>query len=160
MSGLKLLHPVIWRTGGVFSEEQGGCSEENTGDVPEITPLPYVPRISKTTTIIQEYETHNLEDAVVAILKKLKPRLNKQGLFWQDILADTAYSSGENYALLESENIRSYIPPHGTYKGGPAGFVYKKQGDYWECSQGKKVTFRKVIIEKKNANKKTPKIVP
>lgn len=89
-----------------------------------------------------------------AILKKLKPRLNKQGLFWQNILADTAYSSGENYALLESENIRSYIPPHGTYKGGPAGFVYKKQGDYWECSQGKKVTFRKVIIEKKNANKK------
>jgi len=88
------------------------------------------------------------------IVKKLKPRLNKQGLFWQNLLADTAYSSGENYALLEAENINSYIPPHGTYKGGPAGFTYDKEGDYWECVQGKRVTFRKVIIEKKNANKK------
>jgi hypothetical protein len=32
------------------------------------------------------------------IIEKLKPRLNRQGLFWQNILADTAYSSGENYA--------------------------------------------------------------
>lgn len=27
---------------------------------------------------------------------------------WQNVLADTAYSSGENYAFLERENINSY----------------------------------------------------
>jgi transposase len=88
------------------------------------------------------------------VVKKLKPRLQSHGLIWQNVMADTAYSSGENYAFLEREKINSYIPPHGTYKGGPEGFCYHKEGDYWLCSQGKKVTYRKVIIEKKNFNRK------
>ena len=89
-----------------------------------------------------------------SIVKKLKSRLQSQGLIWRNILADTAYSSGENYAFLERENINSYIPPHGTYKGGPEGFTYYKEGDYWQCSQGTKVVFRKMIIERKNFNRK------
>ena len=88
------------------------------------------------------------------VVMKLKPRLQSHGLIWQNLLADTAYSSGENYAFLEREKINSYIPPHGTYKGGPEGFNYHKEGDYWLCSQGKKVTYRKGIIEKKNFNRK------
>lgn len=89
-----------------------------------------------------------------SIVKKLKPRLQSHGLAWQNVLADTAYSSGENYAFLERENINSFIPPHGTYKGGPEGFTYCKEGDYWLCSQGKKVVFRKTVIERKNFNRK------
>jgi hypothetical protein len=88
------------------------------------------------------------------VVKKLRPRLQSHGLIWQNVLADTAYSSGENYAFLEGEKINSYIPPHGTYKGGPEGFTYQKEGDYWLCRQGKRVTYRKVIIEKKNFNRK------
>ncbi len=88
------------------------------------------------------------------VVKKLKPRLQRHGLIWQNVLADTAYSSGENYAFLERENINSYIPPHGTYKGGPEGFTYHKEGDYWQCGQGIKVVFRKMIIERKNFNRK------
>lgn len=89
-----------------------------------------------------------------SVVKKLKPRLLSHGLIWQNALADTAYSSGENYAFLEGENITSYIPAHGTYKGGPEGFTYQKDGDYWLCCQGKRVTYRKIIIEKKNFNRK------
>lgn len=63
-------------------------------------------------------------------------------------MADAGYSSGENYAWLEKRGIESYIPPHGTYKGGPEGFTYHKEGNYWECPQGKHVTFRKQKIEK------------
>ena len=88
------------------------------------------------------------------VVKKLKPRLQSHGLIWQNVLADTAYSSGENYAFLERENINSYIPPHGTYKGGPEGFTYHKEGDYWQCPEGKRVVFRKVQIERKNFNRK------
>ena len=88
------------------------------------------------------------------IIKELKPRLRTHGLQWQNILADTAYSSGENYAQLERENIKSYIPPHGTYKGGPEGFTFSKEDDCWTCPQGKKVVFRKVQIERKNFNRK------
>ena len=80
-----------------------------------------------------------LQDAT----KRLHQRLKKQGLLWRNLLADAGYSSGENYAFLEKENIISYIPPHGTYKGGPAGFTFCKEENYWLCPQGKKVTFRK-----------------
>ncbi len=86
---------------------------------------------------------------------KLKDRLNSLGLMWENMAADTGYSSGENYAFLEKLGIISYIPPHGTYKGGPEGFIYHKDGDYWLCRNNKKVTFRKITVEKsKNDNRK------
>jgi len=88
------------------------------------------------------------------IVKKLKARLRSEGLEWQNVLADTAYSSGVNYAFLEREKLNSYIPSHGTYKGGPEGFTYYKEGNFWKCPQGKKVVFRKMIIERKNFNRK------
>jgi len=80
-----------------------------------------------------------LQDAT----KRLKQRLRNQGLLWRNLLADAGYSSGENYAFLEKENIISYIPKHGTYKGGPEGFTFYKEENYWLCPQGRKVTFRK-----------------
>ena len=83
-----------------------------------------------------------------AIVNPLKNRLQANGLIWKNLAADAGYSSGENYALLERKEIDSYIPPHGTYKGGPEGFTYHKNGNYWECPQGKKVTFRKTKYEK------------
>lgn len=85
---------------------------------------------------------------------KLKNRLHTKGFLWNTLLPDTGYSSGENYAFLEQQGIESYIPPHGTYKGGPEGFTYHKHGDYWLCSQGQKVTFRKIQIEKSGNKKK------
>ena len=43
----------------------------------------------------------------------------EQGLRWGNCVADTGYSSGENYAFLEQQtNLQSFIPPHVTYKGG------------------------------------------
>lgn len=89
-----------------------------------------------------------------AVVKRLKQRLNKHGLFFHNLAADTAYSSGENYALLEEMNISAFIPAHGTYKGGPEGFTYVREGDYYLCPNNKKVTFRKVRVEKKNDIKK------
>ncbi|MCC4229018.1 transposase [Zunongwangia profunda] len=63
-------------------------------------------------------------------------------------MADAGYSSGENYHYLEGKGIKSYIPAHGTYKGGPEDFQYVQEGNYWLCPQGKKVTFRKQKLEK------------
>src|SRR5690554_436601 len=82
------------------------------------------------------------------IVRRLKRRLWKEGLVWENCVADTGYSSGENYAFLERQGIKSFIPPHGTYKGGPKGFDYIEDGNYWLCPQGKKVTFRKQKLEK------------
>lgn len=88
------------------------------------------------------------------ITKRLKVRLHKQGLLWRNCVADTGYSSGENYAFLEAEGLESFIPPHGTYKGGPDGFRYNKEQDCWICSQNKIIPFTKVFYEGHNKNKK------
>jgi transposase len=62
--------------------------------------------------------------------------LRENGLSPENILADAGYSSGENYAWLEQHNLKSYIPPHGTYKGGPEGFGRRKLLDLpeWQTS--------------------------
>ncbi len=88
------------------------------------------------------------------ITERLKNRLNQQGLLWQNLLADTGYSDGENYAFLEEISLTSYIPPHGTYKGGPEGFIYNEQQDYYTCPQGSIIPFKKVFYEKRNNTKK------
>jgi transposase len=87
-------------------------------------------------------------------VKTIQPRLRKHHLLWRNLAADAGYSSGENYAFLEQAGLESYIPPHGTYKGGPEGFIYHKEGDYWECSEGVHVTFRKIQVEKSGNRKK------
>jgi IS5 family transposase len=88
------------------------------------------------------------------ITKRLQLRLREQGLIWRNCVADTGYSSGENYAFLEQEGLESFIPPHGTYKGGPEGFTYNSAQDCWFCPQGKVIPFTKVFYEGANKNKK------
>jgi transposase len=78
------------------------------------------------------------------ILEETSQRLSCFELGLKALLADGAYCSGENYALLEKLNIQAYIPVHGTYKGGPEGFTYDEQEDVWICPRGKKATFRKI----------------
>ena len=106
-------------------------------------------------TDIQAYhacgkDSQHLQD----ITKRVKQRLWKEGFLWKNCLADTGYSSGENYAFLESENLVSYIPPHGTYKGCPEGFSYHKVEDHYECSQGKIIPFKKVFLDHRTKTKK------
>lgn len=88
------------------------------------------------------------------IVQRTQSRLWKQGLVWQNCIADAGYSSGENYAFLEQRNLQSFIPPHGTYKGGPTGFVYDETADHYVCPEGKIIPFTKVFIEKKSNTKK------
>ena len=85
-----------------------------------------------------------------SVVYPLRNRLHDNGLVWENFVADAGYSSGENLAFLENKGIDSYISPHGTYKGGPEGFAYHKESDYWECPEGKKVTFRKIGYNKGN----------
>ncbi len=88
------------------------------------------------------------------IVKRVKRRLWKEGLVWENCVADTGYSSGENYAMLEGMGLKSFIPPHGTYKGGPEGFIYVKAEDHYLCPQGKVVPFKKVFLDSRTKTKK------
>ena len=95
-------------------------------------------------------DNQQLED----IVNRVRKRLWKVGLLWENCVADTGYSSGENYAFLERSNLKSFIPPHGTYKGGPSGFTYDKENDHYLCPQGKMIPYKKTFVEKKNHTKK------
>ncbi|HEA22400.1 MAG TPA: hypothetical protein ENH87_15985 [Pricia antarctica] len=88
------------------------------------------------------------------IVQRLKRRIWKKGLVWENCVADTGYSSGENYAFLEDHGVKSFIPPHGTYKGGPEGFTYIKEEDHYLCPRGKVIPFRKVFLDSRTKTKK------
>lgn len=88
------------------------------------------------------------------IVKRLQRRLWKQGLLWENCVADTGYSSGENYAFLEQKGLKSFIPPHGTYKGGPDGFIYNENEDHYLCPQGKVIPFTKEFLDSRTKTRK------
>src|SRR6056297_3631114 len=91
-----------------------------------------------------------LQDLVAHAQNNLK----QNGLEIENLLADAGYSSGENYAWLEKQNIKSYIPPHGTYKGGPEGFTYIKEHDHYVCPQGKVIPFTKIFNDYRTGTRK------
>ena len=88
------------------------------------------------------------------IVKRLQSRLWKQGLHFENCVADTGYSSGENYAFLEKQGLKSFIPPHGTYKGGPTDFIYNETADHYVCPQGKIIPFTKEFLDYRTKTKK------
>ncbi|TNJ40837.1 IS1182 family transposase, partial [Allotamlana fucoidanivorans] len=104
---------------------------------------------------IKAYHADGKDNQQLAdIVVRVQRRLRRSGLVWENCVADTGYSSGENYAFLEGRNLKSFIPAHGTYKGCPDGFTYNETQDYYVCSQGKIIPFKKVFYETKNHTKK------
>ena len=88
------------------------------------------------------------------IVGRVQRRLWKEGLLWENCVADTGYSSGENYAFLEQRGLKSFIPPHGTYKGGPDGFEYIEERDHYVCPQGKVIPFTKEFLDSRTKTRK------
>ena len=88
------------------------------------------------------------------IVQRLQRRLWQQGFVFENCVADTGYSSGENYAFLENQGLKSFIPPHGTYKGGPTDFIYNETADHYVCPQGKVIPFTKEFLDYRTKTKK------
>jgi hypothetical protein len=59
----------------------------------------------------------------------MQQRLLAQGLPLLDLIADTNYSTGVNYALLKQQSITLWIPVFGKYKPAVEGFPYDAQAD-------------------------------
>lgn len=100
------------------------------------------------TDIRADFADKHDSRSLVGIVDPLVRRLRRHGLEVENILADTGYSSGENYADMEARNLTAYIPPHGTFKGGPDDFLYHEDGDYYQCRNNKQARFRKINLEK------------
>ena len=77
-----------------------------------------------------------------SLIEPLHQRLLANGLFPQDVVADTNYSNGVNYALLEARGITPWIPVFGQYKPEIEGFTYDAKADYFTCPTGKQLPFK------------------
>ncbi len=74
---------------------------------------------------------------LIEITAQLQTRLQQQGMQIEKLLADGAYSSGENYQYLEQQNITPYIPLLGGALSGSEGFVYDEANDWYLCRNNK-----------------------
>lgn len=74
---------------------------------------------------------------LITIAEQLQTRLHHHGMQIEKILADGAYSSGENYQWLEQQNITPYIPLLGGALSGSEGFIYDEQNDWYICRNNK-----------------------
>jgi transposase len=104
---------------------------------------------------IQAYHADGKDNQYLQdICNRLQNRLKGQRLLWHNCVADTGYSSGDNYAFLEQQGLLSFIPPHGTYKGGPDEFKYIEEEDYYICPQGQIIPFKKEFLDYRTQTKK------
>jgi hypothetical protein len=78
-----------------------------------------------------------------SIVEPLCQRLLAHDLPVAAVVADTNYSNGLNYALLEASGITAWIPVFGQYKPESAGFTYDKETDCFTCPAGKQQPFKR-----------------
>jgi transposase len=76
-----------------------------------------------------------------AVLVHLVNNLKENDIAIQEVIADTNYSSGTALRTLQAMGITAYIPNTGRFKFEREGFVYHTEGDYYECRNGKALTF-------------------
>lgn len=88
------------------------------------------------TNISAEFASKKDAQLLIRSVHKTAARLSDQGLEIKTVLADAGYSSGENYKILEQNNIEAYIPLHGTYKTHRPGFKYDGRRGGFLCQNG------------------------
>lgn len=76
-------------------------------------------------------------------MQQVQQRLARNELQLHDLVADTGYSNGFNYALLENSGITPWIPVFGAYKPTVEGFTYHETADEYRCQADKPLPFRK-----------------
>jgi transposase len=74
---------------------------------------------------------------LITIASQLQSRLHQHGMQIEKLLADAAYSSGQNYEYLEQNNITGYIPLLGGALRGSEGFIYNEENDWYICANNK-----------------------
>ncbi|MGI4824454.1 MAG: transposase [Janthinobacterium lividum] len=77
------------------------------------------------------------------LVRGLQARLKRSDLALRDLVADTGYSNGYNYAFLEQGGITPWILVVGAYKPEVEGFTYHAQTDEYRCRTDKPLPFRK-----------------
>jgi len=97
------------------------------------------------TNIAAEHASNRDSKLLVRNVNRTDATLQANNLAMINVLADAAFSSGENYTMLEQMGITAYIPPHGTYETDREDFKYDGRRNAFICPQGQilKTTYTK-----------------
>lgn len=90
------------------------------------------------TGIQADYSNKRDSQSLEQLTEQTKENLWENELYIEEILADSGYSSGSALAYLEQQQLTGYIPNFGKYKPQREGFIYNKEKDQYECTQGGK----------------------
>jgi len=120
----------------------------------KITKLNYLSQVSVDTashviTNIQAFHADKGDSQCFKqVLDNTIKNLKKNGLTISEILADTAYSSGNVLEALAANNIEGYIPNPCGYRIEREGFIYEKEHDRYCCPQGAYLTLRRIRTDR------------
>jgi hypothetical protein len=90
------------------------------------------------TNIMADFSDRKDSSSLPAVIKQTKENLEENGLKFEEVLADTGYSSGKALTSLKENDIIGYIPNFGLYKPEREGFIHNKELDQYECQRGNK----------------------
>jgi len=98
---------------------------------------------SHVITHIQAFEADKRDcQCLPQVAEGLLNNLSQNGMEVEEMLADTAYSSGEALKALEKHNIAGYIPNRTQFVSERPGFVYHKEEDYYTCPNNEKLLYK------------------
>lgn len=106
------------------------------------------------TNIEAHFADRRDSECLPQVLANTISNLQEQGLIVEEIAADAGYSSTKSLQSCVENNITAYIPNFGQYKPSREGFTHNKEEDYYQCSRGIKLPYKKTYQDKKGYYKK------
>jgi len=84
---------------------------------------------------------------LAAIVTHTKNNLLENGLDLLEIIADTGFNSADALKALEANKMTGYLPTRGRFNYERDGFTFNAEGDYYECANGKQLTYRGTLYD-------------
>ena len=88
------------------------------------------------TNIAAEHASNRDSKLLMKNIHRTDAVLQANNLLMCEVLADAAFSSGENYEMLENMGIDAFIPTHGTYVTDRGEFKYDGRRKAFICPKG------------------------
>jgi transposase len=83
------------------------------------------------------------------MLSNMVSNLKENDIIVKEVTADAGFNSGKTLKTLEAMGITGYIPNTGAFHPDHEGFTYHAEGDYFECRNGKRLTYLGTYDDKK-----------
>jgi transposase len=112
------------------------------------TALNYLGEVSVDTathmiTHVQVFTAEKRDSqCLAAVVTHVKNNLLENDIALLEVVADTGFSSGDAFKALEANRITGYIPNRNLFNYERDGFTFNAEGDYYECANGKQLTYR------------------